>query len=178
MDEPFSSRPAIFGSYIAAVGMEDFPLSEEFARKGLQTNPDDLLLKNNLAFALASQDFVEKAFEVLVTANGSGKSMNVHITLLATRGLVNFRATNLEKGKILYEEAIDLAKKNNLIDIMASASINYARELFLSKQITAPQARAMIEDSTKRTINPHIFFMKTKFESVLEKYLLIVRLNL
>ncbi|MCM1564741.1 MAG: hypothetical protein NC238_02055 [Dehalobacter sp.] len=170
MDEPFSSRPAVFGSYIAAIGLEDFSLSAEFANKGLRANPNDLLLKNNLAFALANQDLVEEANEVLASIDSTGESLNVQITLQATRGLINLRSNNLGEGKRLYEKAIDLAKKNNLIDIMASASINYARELVLSRQITASQARAMIEDQTKRTTNPHIIFMKMRLEGLLEKY--------
>jgi Flp pilus assembly protein TadD len=52
-DEPFSARPAMLGSAIAASAMDDFFEAASIARRGLVSNPDDPGLINNLAFALA-----------------------------------------------------------------------------------------------------------------------------
>lgn len=168
-DEPFSSRPAIFGSFIAAAGLEDYPLSEEYARKGLIANPDDLLLKNNLAYALANQNRVEEAITELSQVDTSGLPPNLQVTILATKGLINLRSNNIGEGKMLYDQAIDLAKKNNLVDIMASALINYAKELVLSGQTTIAEAKAMIEEPTRSTTNPYIKYMKMSLEQFLEQ---------
>ena len=60
-DEPFASRPAVFGSFISAEHLEDFERSERICREGLIASPSDPILLNNLAFALANQGSLAEA---------------------------------------------------------------------------------------------------------------------
>ena len=53
LDEPFSSRPAVLGSFAAATGLEDYGLAVNITGNGLIANPNELGLINNLAFSLA-----------------------------------------------------------------------------------------------------------------------------
>ena len=66
-DQPFSSRPAIFGSYLTSSVIEDYDQAVAFAELGLLSNPDDFSLHNNLAFSLAMRGDVQRAEEVLRT---------------------------------------------------------------------------------------------------------------
>ena len=54
VDQPFSRRPAILGSYIASSLLEDYRAAVEITEKSLLPNPNDPILLNNLAFAYAS----------------------------------------------------------------------------------------------------------------------------
>jgi Flp pilus assembly protein TadD len=54
-DQPFSRPPAIHGSFIASMLLEDYRSAEQMARIGLTANPQDFSLLNNLAVALSKQ---------------------------------------------------------------------------------------------------------------------------
>ena len=60
LDEPFSSRPATFGSYLACTLLENPELSEEISNFGLRANPTHPVLLNNKAVALAYQGKIGK----------------------------------------------------------------------------------------------------------------------
>ena len=53
-DQPFSARPAVHGSFIASVLLEDYAEAQRIAAGGLIANPKDFTLINNIAFALAN----------------------------------------------------------------------------------------------------------------------------
>lgn len=60
-DQPFSPAGSIFGSYVAGAILEDLPKTIEFVQKGLVSNPDNWLLKNNLTYIYAIFGDIEKA---------------------------------------------------------------------------------------------------------------------
>lgn len=111
-DEPFSTRPAALGSYLASVSMLDYPAGAQFARVGLKANPQDFLMTNNLAFALAQSGKGLEARHVFNrinprTVEGPGN----RIIWNATAGLVAFRTGNASEGRRLYSDAASLAQK-------------------------------------------------------------------
>ena len=114
-EQPFSSRPAILGGYVASTALENFPEAEQILRQGLLCNGDDAMLYNNLAFVLAKQGKVGEARKLLeraVTldqALSQGVSSEIWVCLTATRGLVEFRSGQPELGRSLYQMAITLA---------------------------------------------------------------------
>src|SRR5439155_16681610 len=110
LDEPFSSRPAALGSYLAGVAEQDHRLSEEFARRGLRANPADGLLRNNLVVALANQGQVEEAASEFNQISDAPEELRT--TLIATEGLLQFRKGNLEEGRRRYREAIERAERD------------------------------------------------------------------
>lgn len=109
-DEPFSVMPAVLGSHVAAVALEDYRMSEEFARSALRANPRDFTLQNNLAFALASGGNPEEAQRVLSHVDESTLSERDRIFFLATNGLVRYRLGDQAGGRYYYSTAIEAAE--------------------------------------------------------------------
>jgi len=110
-DQPFSSRPAAQGSHMASTIFEDFRLAEEYAKIGLLSNPDDISLINNLAFALAKQDRVEEAIRALNRLDPRRIPPEHAIFIMATAGLIEFRSGRIESGRLLYRRSIELAHR-------------------------------------------------------------------
>lgn len=108
-DQPFSSRPAEMGSFIAS-RLTQHEDSIQFARQGLVSNPDDVTLLNNLAFSLGKTGDVAGAKDALSRVNAELLSPSNQIVLDATRGLIAFREGNVNQGRILYDKAITLAR--------------------------------------------------------------------
>jgi len=141
-DQPFSSEPAIFGSYVASVGMANFEEAERIARAGLLANPGDSMLRNNLVFALANQYRLDEA-EDHYRRIDQNQEDRVRLTLLATAGLLRYRRGDIDEGRTLYHSAIALAKKTEDRRAIALASIFLAREEVLSR---SPTATATLRD--------------------------------
>ena len=116
--ESFASNPAIFGSHEAALARR-YDEAARFAELGLIANPNEFLLRNNLAFALASAGRVEAAAEQLGMIEPSTLNEEQLQVLTATRGLVAFREGDLTLGRQLYKETIETAKDPALRAIAA-----------------------------------------------------------
>lgn len=104
-DQPFSSEPAALGSYHAAEIM-DFERSLDFANKGSDANPNDLILRNNAAFALAKLNRPIEAEMRLHNIDPSGLTDDERAMLRATEGLIAFRKGDSTLGEELYSDAI------------------------------------------------------------------------
>lgn len=104
--QPFSSRPAVLGSYIASVCMRDFSGAIEMLDRSLCSSPDDPLLLNNLAFSHASIGDVEKAEKYLSMIHFDSLNTEEQLVLCATQGLIFYRQGEHSKGKEFYRRAI------------------------------------------------------------------------
>lgn len=127
-EQPFAKEPAIFGSYRGAL-IRDYETSIRFSRAGLQANPADYMLRNNLVFALASAGDVEEARAELdvLEENTIGRDLEgewAH-AIQATKGLVAFREGDTEAGRASYLKVIREGKDPSL---QALAAILWARE--------------------------------------------------
>jgi tetratricopeptide (TPR) repeat protein len=127
-DEPFSSRPATLGSYWAAVALQDFKRSERIARYGLQAEPTDPLLINNLAVALAKSGRVDEAEKSICLVHWGSAPRGVQIAATATKGLILFRLGSPDLGRTLYREAIDQCDSAEFDRTRASALLHLAVE--------------------------------------------------
>lgn len=133
-DQPFSTYPAVFGSYLSSIVLEKHDDSEEFARRGLAANPEEFMLINNMAFALINQDKLKMAERFLASGRAlrsASRQQAEHrgIVLKATRGFFEFRRGNIERARKLYLEAIENAQHApNTNRLRALALFNYARE--------------------------------------------------
>jgi tetratricopeptide (TPR) repeat protein len=103
-DEPFSARPAIFGSYIS--------VEFRFAELGLRANPGNLMLKNNSAFALAAIGQIDKADAMVTEALQVARTSHERATLIATKGYIAIQNGEDVAGCSLYSEAMNIANKN------------------------------------------------------------------
>lgn len=128
LDEPFSVMPPAAGSYYASVALEDFVASEAFARAGLESNPGNPLLLNNLSAALACQGRTDAAVETIARIPPSERTGGMEAIVLATEGLIRMRQHQLEAGRARYAEAIARARANGQQRELALAWLHLARE--------------------------------------------------
>lgn len=152
--QPFSSRPAVAASYIASVALGEFEEAAKIAKIGQLASPDEFMLKNNLAFSLASLGRTEeagKALERIVETELNESQMSV---LTATRGVIKYRDNDVEGGRMCYMTAIDSFKKQKDSRSEALATFFLARE---EKRIGSSYAKALMkkaqEMSKKSKIN-------------------------
>lgn len=110
VDEPFSSRPFIMGSYIACIATRDFERAVRFCEFGLQSNTGDETLWNNYAVSLALTGRIADARVAFAFATGDlvDNTLPDHIAL-ATEGLLLFREGYADAGRAKYLESIELA---------------------------------------------------------------------
>ena len=168
-DQPFSSRPAIHGSYVAAIALEDYQLSESFVEQGLTSNPTDVTLLNNLAFARVNLGDMNGAAAVLGRISKSQASERERIVLTATRGLLAYRTADVPRGRELYNSAIRRARKLQDRRLLSLAFIFYALEevshvrehesaviteaLHITKRVDDPAIK-VLRDKLERTVKP------------------------
>ena len=129
-DEPFSTRPLEIATFASIVGLEDYQAAITFARRGLISNPDNFLLRNNLIVALAEAGCVGNAKEEYDVIKPSKMDGSERTYWLGTRGLLAFKEDDEQRGRKLYEEAVACARKQPAKHSEALALIHWAYEEF------------------------------------------------
>ncbi|WP_313196152.1 hypothetical protein [Shinella zoogloeoides] len=109
--EPFSVRAPIFGSFVASVSAASVERGIRLAQSGLVANPRNVTLLNNLAVLHALDGNIDNARRDFTRAEAMDRSPEDVVMLLATRGLIEFRAHKWDLGARLYGQAIDEASK-------------------------------------------------------------------
>lgn len=134
-DEPYSTRSALFGSWIASMAMADFDEAERIVEAARLANPDDPRLLAQLFYCQASRGEVDAAESILprletaIENDESGRSAEEwEVMLNADRGLLAYRQGHVVEGRRLYGEAMRVAKSNKLRETHALALLNYVRE--------------------------------------------------
>jgi Tfp pilus assembly protein PilF len=127
-DQPFSSRPAVDGSYAAAIGLRNYEASRRLAQLGLLANPGDATLLNNQAFADAHLGNLSGARSALARARPSTSEEREAATLMATRGLVEYRDGNVAGGREWYEGALVEFQRLREERHVGLCLLNWARE--------------------------------------------------
>lgn len=127
-DEPFSSRPAIFGSWASMFANRNFKKAQEFAQAGLVTHPGEPLLLNNLAVSLVDLGDLTAAREALAKVANCSANSKTMIPIIATRGLICFRHGLLVEGRAYYREALESARHHKEPWMEVLALLHLARE--------------------------------------------------
>lgn len=166
-DEPFSSRPALLGSYIAGVTQEDFHLMERFAAQGLIANRGDDILANNLVVALANQGRMEEASQRFHAITRPCREPLLEVTLQATEGLLKFRAGSPDVGRLLYLQAIELAVHLKSPKQQALAAVHLAREEIIARTFYAAPALSAAISASKGVDSPEIDHMLNRLDKLL-----------
>ena len=151
-DEPFSSRPAMLGSCIGISVIQDYGFAETCARIGLRAEPNEQTLLNNLAVSLAYQN---KLAEAKLKFNLIEKPLSGNYPeyiYMATNGLLHFRDRNIAEGRLLYEQAEQLAPKKNKPQVV----IHQAREEQFAKTKQAPQILERAYECGGKSKDPYI----------------------
>ena len=127
-DQPFSTRPAVFASYVSTCLTEDYDKAKTVLHRSLAANPTSPLLINNLAFALASSGDIKGAQNELKKIDLESTEDKYAVTLNGTHGMVLMRTGQIEAGHRYYLKAIRLAQKlkSRQYEVMATAYL--ARE--------------------------------------------------
>lgn len=133
MYQPFSSRPATFGSYIASVGMQNDKEAIKIIEEARISSPNDFLLNNNYAFSLANLNRVNDAIEILKLIDFNLLEADEKAIIYATKGLINFRIGKMEQGRAFYKEAIKIFQKLRLDQSLARVYLFLGREEALIK---------------------------------------------
>lgn len=103
-EEAFSSRPRLLQSF-AHGALGNFEQSLETADAGILTDPKDVSLRGNRAYALALMKRFPEAEAELAYVDAHGDEDDRPLTL-ATKGAVQLLKGNHELGSALYEEAL------------------------------------------------------------------------
>lgn len=138
-DQPFSRRPGIQGSYVAAVALDDYVKCKELAERGLRSNPKDLTLLNNYTFALINLGEIQKARACLSRMRSMQNTIPDQVTFLATQGLLGFRTGEIAQGRDSYNAAIELARRPGHQRQLAIALYFFAKEELTHTQDTNNQ---------------------------------------
>lgn len=147
-DQPFSTHPAVFTSYVASL-VEDYERSIGILKKSLSANPDDPTLINNLLFALGSANRLEEAENTLKRIDITESKDLSSITLAATAGLLLFRKGFPDRGREFYQLAISRALAQGNTKYRVMASLYLAREELIASTPSPETAvnRALVDAS-------------------------------
>jgi predicted Zn-dependent protease len=148
-DQPFSYDAAVFTSYAASMGAEDYEKGEQAATLGLITNPDSPMLRNNRAFALINLGNLEEASKELDHIKMTELSRRKNAIVTATQGLLRYREGLIEEGRTLYVSAIEsLAHQGFSVEAAMASALN-AREEMRAQTEYVPAAIARAERNTR-----------------------------
>lgn len=150
-DQAFSTLPAVFGSYHAAIS-KDFEASFQFAESGLLANPHSPKLLNNAAFALAKSGQHEKARRYFNQIRPSDYPANEGPIYLATEALIAMRSGDQRAGIDGYRRAIETASNAHQ---KAVALLMFATELSAAGSPDASEVVAEARDSSSALPSNH-----------------------
>jgi Tfp pilus assembly protein PilF len=121
IDQPFSSDPAVFGSFIATSLLEKYDEGIKICKYGLKSTPNDFTLLNNLTFAYLKNNNIKEAQQTFARIHSEGLADQQRVVYLATKGLLHYKMGQLESGEALYNEASVLAArtKNKKLQLLA-----------------------------------------------------------
>ena len=154
-DQSFSSRPMILGSYVSAVALEDYSQSAQFARDGLDVDPDDFVLLNNLAFARINLQELDAAKRSVAMMKKVMDSNSERAIWLATSGLLALRTGEVDAGRRYYLDALEIARKEDSDLLRASALSFFAAEAWSARMDDSQTLVAQALKLLKRQDDPN-----------------------
>lgn len=174
-DQPFSSRPASLGSYVATIGLEDYEEGRRIIQASLQANPYEPLLLNNLAVILVNLNEIEEAEKVFSKINSTNLKPIAEVTFLATKGLIRYRQGLSEEGRYFYTKAIEKveelkksSKSNEDLysNIKALASLFFAQEEILTSSSKNNVVIEQLLESNKNLLDPCIVMLQERVRTL------------
>lgn len=134
-DEPFATRPALFGSWVASTAIGDFPTAIEFAEAARFSNPGEPSPMAQLVFCYATQARFEEARQLLkalpdaIREHPDSMSQDEwEIFREANLGLIAFRGNDVETGRSHYNMAIAKAVESGKRQMASNAFMYFLRE--------------------------------------------------
>jgi hypothetical protein len=140
--QPFSSMPAVNGSYVASIALEDYKHAIEICEIGLQSSPNEIMLINNYAFALLQCGRLDDAEKVINSVDVSGLEDRALNTLAATTGLLKYKQGDVSNARELYAMSTEKFAKNDDKRALAIALTFWAEE---EKEFDMSLAASLLE---------------------------------
>jgi tetratricopeptide (TPR) repeat protein len=174
-DEPFSVRPIKAASYILGFYYKKYNMSVELTRKGLQMDPTDVVLANNLVYYLVQNGQIEEAVILFeksirnVIQHPENYTTSEQMYCNATAGLILFKQNQIELGKLYYTKAIEISKKTKMWYLTALATVNYVRAA-LNSEVSDEEAESLmrqLKDTCRHSTAEDIKFM---YGEILQQY--------
>ena len=169
-DQPFSKRAACFTSYISSL-VEQYSRAIRILRSSLKVNPRDYTLINNLAFALASDNRIEEAAEVLRGTDYTQATGTAAITLAATQGLLLFRSNFCDGGRELYQLAMRKAQQMGNPNYTLRANLYLAREELLARTPIAKKVTGEALAAAAKSEDKEVTVVAAQVQGLLDRTL-------
>ncbi|HVF60966.1 MAG TPA: hypothetical protein VNJ70_14260 [Thermoanaerobaculia bacterium] len=135
LDEPFSTRPAFFGSWVAATALEKLETAIKFMQVIEVAHPTDPRVLTQLIFCNAALGRLSLAEELLAklplaisSHPDAGPAYEWEILTSADLGLIAYRRGQPETARLHYRNAIAIAQSRDSKEAAAVAMIYQARE--------------------------------------------------
>jgi tetratricopeptide (TPR) repeat protein len=126
-DQPFSLEAAGFASTCACEA-EDWEAVSSIIDAGLKAHPNSAGLLNNLAYSRIESADLEAAAELLLRARQVPAPDETRAVLIATEGLLLYRAGKPDVGRARYRLALEAFSRLKLEENQARAALMLARE--------------------------------------------------
>src|SRR5262249_37158581 len=156
------AEAAIFGSWVAEAGLEDYEEAIKIAKAGLDVHPGDAILLNNLSFALARGGDIETAQEGFDGIRIDEQPLERQSGYRATEGRIHYRSGDIESGRDRYLTAIRLATGVHANRIRATASLLMAEE---ELRLGTEEAQAYLRsafDIARKSDHPEVAAISTR----------------
>lgn len=161
VDTPHSKTSMLIGHHVACIFLKDNELSIKFCEAALVSHPNDPTLLNNLSYSLALLNRTEEASKYIkIAENDPDLSETDSICVKATKGLIHFRVKEIEKGRELYLEAMNEAKKTSHDYFFTIALLNLTREEILIKSKDIERVVEQMKKITANSEHKDIIFMR------------------
>lgn len=144
--QPFSNKPAIFSSYIAAAVLSDYNQAITIAKNALKISPDSSALKNNLAYSYARNNQTNQAIKTLESINLSRLEPYESAVISATIGFISFKKGDIESAKKGYDGAIKYFRTVNNQEALARALYNYS---LVMKNIDRDESSKLVKEASE-----------------------------
>jgi Tfp pilus assembly protein PilF len=136
--QPISLKPITLGSYIAVNIIKNYELALELLRNGKALSKNDCTLVNNYIYTLILMGRYKEAESELASIDISAFKDRDRTSITATRGLMEYRYGDKDKGHAHYIEAAEMAKSSNNMTDYYYVLVHLAREqLRIGKDIGA-----------------------------------------
>jgi tetratricopeptide (TPR) repeat protein len=126
-EEPFASKPYAVGSSVA-ITIGDLDLGYRLAERGLELEPDSLLFRNHLAYALIEKGEYPRATQILRQALIKRPDDVSAEYLAATTSMLSMRLGEIEDGIAGYKAVIAAFRRQGNKNLEASAAAYLALE--------------------------------------------------
>ncbi len=174
-DQPFSASPAIHGSYIAAISLQNHEEAINITKYGLVANPNDLTLLNNQSYSLACLGRTEEAATVFGRIDRRLLTPENNAVLAATAGLILYRQGDTKAGRAMYERAMEIATGASQKRLAAKASLFLAFEELRTSSSNAVSAAQRALDLSAVYPDADLHLLRERLRSALDRMLQVTQ---